>query len=273
MRFSLLDFIWIGREQRHVQRNPLARLFYTLFGALSTHARVRIGATLAAIERLPLPDTARVLEAGSGWGYAILNLARRHPRWQCVGVEVLPGDVEKSRRIAEAEGLTNTRFVPASLTEHDEPADTYDLILSGDVLEHIVEDHLVVAHLYRWLRPGGWLVLHLPKRGRLARRFFPMFRHYQVHDHVREEYTEDEIRRLLTQAGFAIHRVDYTFGPLGELAFELNQLFWTQPPLRFLFALQTFPVALLLACLDFLLPKSSGNAFLVVAYKPRPFGN
>ena len=273
MSFSLLDFVWIAREQRHIQRNPLARLFYTLFGGLSTHARIRIGAVLRAVEELPLPDHARVLEAGSGFGYAILALARRHPRWDCTGVEINPTDVANSQRIAQAEGLGNTRFVAASLVSHDEPAEGYDLILSGDVLEHIVEDHVVVANLYRWLKPGGWLVLHLPKRGRLARRFFPMFRGYTVHDHVREEYTEDEIRRLLAGAGFALHRLDYTFGPLGELSFELNQLFWRQRPLRFLFALQTFPVALLLAYLDFLLPKQDGNAFLVVAYKPRPFGN
>ena len=273
MSFSFLDFVWIAREQRHIQRNPLVRLFYTLFGGLSTHARIRIGSVLRAIEELRLADTARVLEAGSGFGYAVLNLARRHPTWDCTGVEINPQDVENSRRIAQAEGLANTRFVCASLVTHEEPADRYDLILSGDVLEHIVEDDLVVANLYRWLKPGGWLVLHLPKRGRLAWRFFPVFKGYTVHDHVREEYTESEIRHLLSHAGFAIQRIDYTFGPLGELAFELNQLFWQQRPLRFLFALLTFPVALLLAYLDFLFPKSCGNAFLVVAYKPRPFGN
>lgn len=268
MTITLTDFVTIGREQRHAQRNPAARAFYTALGPLSTHARIRVGSVLRAIEDLRLPETATVLEAGSGRGYAILNLARRHPGWACTGVELDPAFVDSSRRIAAAEGLDNVRFVAASLVDHQEPVAAYDLILSGDVLEHIVEDEAVIASMYRWLKPGGRLVLHLPKRHQIAQRWFPSFHRYLVHDHVRDEYTEAEIRDKLGRAGFRIVSITPTFGPPGELAFELNQLYWDRPLLRLPIALATLPIALPLAYLDFKLPKQQGNCFLVEAYKP-----
>lgn len=267
MSVSFLDFLYIGREQRHVQRNPLARLFYTLFGLLSTHARVRVGHVLAAVDRLPLPPSARVLDAGSGYGYTVFALARRHPSWRVTGVEIDTGHVRDGRHIAQVEGLTGTSLVQGNLVEHSEPPATYDLIVSGDVLEHIVEDELALRRLYTWLKPGGWLVLHLPKRHQLAQRWLPAFRRYLVHDHVRDEYTEDEIRNKLGRTGFVLHSLTYSFGPAGELAFELNQMWWDRPVLRSFFALLTFPLALALAYLDLRLPQSGGNAFVIVARK------
>lgn len=268
MSLSFLDYMYIGREQRHAQRNPAFKAFYTALGPLSTHARIRVGHVLRAVEGLPLTPAAAVLEAGSGRGYAILNLAQRHPGWRCVGVEMEPAFVADSRRIIEAEGLTNVRLSVDNLVTHAESPASFDLILSGDVLEHIVEDEVVLANMYRWLRPGGWLVLHLPKRHQVAQRFFPRFRRFEVHDHVRDEYTEAEIRDKLPRAGFDILSISGTFGPPGELAFELNMLYWDRPALRYAVALATFPVSLGLAYMDYARPPREGNAFLIVARKP-----
>ncbi len=267
MSLSFLDFVYIGREQRHVQHNPLARLFYTLLGPLSAHARIRVANVVRAVERLGLPNDARLLDAGSGYGYTVCQLARRHPDWVCVGVELEARHVENGQGIAHAEGLAHTCFVCDSLVSHDEPPAHYDVIVSGDVLEHIVEDETVLGNLYRWLKPGGWLVLHLPLRHQLQRRIFPQFERHIIADHVRDEYTEAEIRDKLTRAGFTVVSLRPTFGPLGELAVELNLMFWTVPPLRLLAALLTFPLTVPLAYLDFVTPKRRGNGMLIQAYK------
>lgn len=268
MFLSFRQFLHIGREQRHVQRNPLAALFYTLLGPLSIHARLRVSNMIRAAELLNLPDQIRVLDAGSGYGYTIVHLARRHPGWQCRGVELEARHVADGRRIAEAEGLGNLSFVCASLVTHVETPNSYDLIVSGDVLEHIVEDEQALANMRHWLRPGGWLILHLPLRHQLQQRIFPHFHRHTIADHVRDEYTEDEIRDKLSRAGFHVKRLVYSYGILGELAIELNWFFWSNTPLRLLTALLTLPVTLPLAYLDFKLPKQRGNGLLIEAYKP-----
>lgn len=45
------------------------------------------------------------------------------------------------------------------------PADSFDLILSHEVLEHVQDDRQAVQEMVRALRPGGRLVLFCPNRG------------------------------------------------------------------------------------------------------------
>lgn len=45
------------------------------------------------------------------------------------------------------------------------PENTFDLILSHEVLEHVNDDQAVIREIVRVLRPGGRLVLFCPNRG------------------------------------------------------------------------------------------------------------
>lgn len=45
------------------------------------------------------------------------------------------------------------------------PADSFDLILSHEVLEHVQDDRMAIQEMVRTLRPGGRLVLFCPNRG------------------------------------------------------------------------------------------------------------
>lgn len=45
------------------------------------------------------------------------------------------------------------------------PADSFDLILSHEVLEHVQDDQAAIREMVRTLRPGGRLVLFCPNRG------------------------------------------------------------------------------------------------------------
>ena len=45
------------------------------------------------------------------------------------------------------------------------PADSFDLVLSHEVLEHVADDRQAVLEIVRTLKPGGRLVLFVPNRG------------------------------------------------------------------------------------------------------------
>jgi SAM-dependent methyltransferase len=45
------------------------------------------------------------------------------------------------------------------------PANTFDLVLSHEVLEHVQDDQQAICEIVRTLRPGGRLVLFCPNRG------------------------------------------------------------------------------------------------------------
>jgi SAM-dependent methyltransferase len=45
------------------------------------------------------------------------------------------------------------------------PSETFDLILSHEVLEHVQNDRAAISEMIRVLRPGGCIVLFVPNRG------------------------------------------------------------------------------------------------------------
>jgi SAM-dependent methyltransferase len=98
----------------------------------------------------------RVLENGCGVGMYAAHLA---PSAGCVvGLEY---DFE---RAALAGGM-GVRVVNAAGEHLPFLGQSFDVILSHEVLEHVVDDALAVREMLRVLRPGGRIVLFVPNRG------------------------------------------------------------------------------------------------------------
>jgi len=264
MTLGFGEFWQIGREQWRVQAGIFARLFVRLLGPLGMHARIRSGHVLRTIKGQNLPEDASLLDAGCGHAYTTFWLAQRRPSYRLTGVEIDAALVIANRQIAADLGLEQLVFRHESLERLADTA-AYDLIYSIDVLEHIAADVQTLRRLRRALKPGGRLLLHLPLRHQQQRRIFPSFRRHTIDDHVRDEYTLDEIQAKLAAAGLDLTWHGWGFGPAGELAFKLDYLGWQRAWLRNLLALFTFPLALLLAYLDVRSERQEGNSMLLLA--------
>lgn len=98
----------------------------------------------------------RVFVDGCGLG---TYLSRLTPlARQAVGL-----DIELERTF---EARQNSPQVVCGAGEHlPFAADTFDLILSHEVLEHVQDDAAAIGEIVRTLRPGGRLVLFCPNRG------------------------------------------------------------------------------------------------------------
>lgn len=241
-------------------------LFRQIFGLTSIHTRIR---ALHLFQRLT-GDILEgpVLEVGFGDGYLLLTLARLHPRTAFEGWEMTAGQVENARRRARAAGLSNVTFSQVDLTAApDPPMSRYGCVYSVDVLEHIPDDALAVRRMGELLRPGGRLVIHVPRRRSQQRRFLPGFAGHSDPGHVREEYTPEELLRLVDQAGLEALDMFDTFGTFGELAFELNSLFWKWRPVDSVWRSLTLPFLLPLGIWDAASPLSWGNSMLLVSVK------
>jgi SAM-dependent methyltransferase len=76
--------------------------------------------------------------------------------------------------------------------------DAFDCILAFDVLEHIEHDRIVMSELLRVLAPGGTLWFSTPARDT---QFWPPFIHAYANrafGHVRNGYTVEQFRALLS---------------------------------------------------------------------------
>lgn len=72
-------------------------------------------------------------------------------------------DIEFPRTL---DAIQKTPRVVCGVGEHlPFPDNSFDLILSHEVLEHVQDDGLVVKEIVRTLKPGGRLVLFCPNRG------------------------------------------------------------------------------------------------------------
>lgn len=264
---TLLEFLRLGHEQCIVYSNPLVRLFSRYFGPLGVHTRIRNAHVLRVIEQLSLPSGARVLDAGCGRAYAAFWLARHHPDWEIWGIDIDSEVIEGNQRAALAFGLRNLRFQKGDVMSLDMSA-PFDLIFSIDVLEHLADDMMALRSWRQALKASnqpGWLVLHLPLRHQMQKRVFPVFKNHIISDHLRDEYTEEEITIKLTQVGYVVRSVTYGFGFWGELAFELNNLFWERPWLRIILAFLTFPFSILSGYIDCQSSINHGNSLILVA--------
>jgi SAM-dependent methyltransferase len=113
----------------------------------------RLGMILrAADERLG----GRVLENGCGVGMYVRHLAPYAA--QVIGLEY---DFERAAEAGkQAANITN------AAGEHlPFPAESFTLILSHEVLEHVQDDRLAVEEMVRVLQPGGRIILFVPNRG------------------------------------------------------------------------------------------------------------
>jgi SAM-dependent methyltransferase len=107
----------------------------------------------AQLDQLPLPQGARVLDAGCGSGRTLQELVD-YGTVQGVELDTEAAEVARSRGHGEV--------LVGRLEELPFPEATFDLITCLDVIEHTPDDRATLAELRRVCRPGGWLLVTVP---------------------------------------------------------------------------------------------------------------
>lgn len=263
--FSFIEFLKLGREQSHATDSFLKKSFFSIFGSLQINPRIRGGRIISEIYYLKIPKNPILLEAGFGAGQTIFALAQNFPNWNFVGYEINKKFVDKAKQIKNGLKATNVTITEKNLEDMDDE-NSFDIIYSCDVLEHIRDDVKVINNFKTALKPNGILLLHLPLRYESCRRIFPWFKHYDTEDHVRDEYLPHEIKYKLEESGFHVDFIHYGYGLLkGELAFEINNFINKNKLLLVMSQLFSFPLSILLGYFDVKSPPSLGNSLVIRA--------
>ncbi|EMD36434.1 hypothetical protein CERSUDRAFT_84587 [Gelatoporia subvermispora B] len=99
----------------------------------------------------------RILDIGCGPGTITIGLAQRVPQGEVIGVENLPEILEQARSIAAAEGVTNVKFELADLKALPYPDDSFDIVHSHQVLQHVDDPVSAFKEMRRVTKPGGYI--------------------------------------------------------------------------------------------------------------------
>lgn len=247
----------------------LERLYVRLFGVPVLGLRVRAGYVVPLLRELRGaggPDISAVADAGCGRGLFTAAAARVFDRARVVGFDIDREQVARNLVMARRAGLGNLRFEVRDLAELDSE-EAFDVVLSVDNLEHLEDDRGQCRRFFRALRPGGWLVVHVPHE---TRNLFGWRREnfMEIEGHVRPGYTREGLGALLGGAGLEVVRSGYSYDSLETLANDLSFLVTGGRERRKgLYAL-VFPFLLALAHLGGSRPPREGSGLWAVARRP-----
>jgi 2-polyprenyl-3-methyl-5-hydroxy-6-metoxy-1,4-benzoquinol methylase len=157
----------------------------------------------------------RVLEVGCSSGYLARPLRERGNT--IVGVELDPQAAREAEQWCERVIVGDVESAVLPL----EPA-SFDVVLCGDVVEHLRDPVTVLARLRPLLRPGGALVLSTPNIANWAMRLSLLAGRWRYTDrgfldrtHV-HFFTRATLVEAVEGAGYRVRRVDFTVPVPGD---------------------------------------------------------
>lgn len=254
-----------------VARNVfLRRIFYRLLDIMflrSWHVRKSVKSLYSSSESL------NIFDAGMGFGQYSYFMAKRFRGSRIFGVDVKDEQVEDCNYFFEKRGFKNVKFEVADLTKINYNNE-YDFILNVDVMEHIVEDELVLKNFANALKKGGRLLINTPSDlgGSDA---------HDEHDesfieeHARNGYSKEDITAKLERAGLKVTHFKYTYGKYGTISWRfgikypiliagVSKLLILMLPFYYFF---TIWFVLILMWLDTKTDNEAGTGIVVVAEK------
>ncbi|MCX8560348.1 methyltransferase domain-containing protein [Mycolicibacterium mucogenicum] len=146
-----------------------------------------------------VPAHSDVIEVGSGRAALIRDLVRSGHR--CVATEISPE--RGSKHLAESDGL-QWHITDGIHLASFEPDDSFDVVISTQVIEHFHPDDLLVhfQNARRILRPGGRYLFDTPHRSSGPHDLSRVFHYERAQFMHLKEYTHDELASTLKAAGF-----------------------------------------------------------------------
>jgi SAM-dependent methyltransferase len=220
------------------------------------------------------PGNASVLDAGSGFGQYTWRMSKMNSGWRIKAIDINGEHVGDCNIFFKKSGLSErVVFETGDLTALTDQ-NTYNIILSVDVMEHIEDDVKVFRNFYNSLRNEGILLISTPS-DRGGSDVHNEEEASFIDEHVRDGYSIKDITEKLTLAGFRNIEAGYTYGKPGNISWRLSMkypvkmlnlsyVFFLVLPFYYLIC---FPVSLILNFFDLYLTHRTGTGLLVTAIK------
>lgn len=134
------------------------------------------------------------LEVGCGSGFVLSGISNQMPNMELSGCDFFEEGLEfASKRVPSARLLqADARMLPFD--------NEFDVVGSFDVLEHIVEDEVVLSNMYRALKPNGCILLAVPQHQFLYNQYDKRCCH-------KRRYGRKELVDKVRRAGFNVQCV------------------------------------------------------------------
>lgn len=173
------------------------------------------------------------LDAGCGNGASLLQLAMEFR--MCHGVDANSEYIEQFRRAVEERAFANCTAATDDLCNTAIVPESFDRVISFEVIEHLPDERAGVRSLYRVLKSGGQIAVSVPNKWWIFEThgtWLPLLPWHRVpfvswlpaplHSRIAKAriYTKRRITALLSEAGFYVTNVVYVTAPMDRLTFR-----------------------------------------------------
>ena len=214
-----------------------------------------------------------ILDAGMGFGQYSYYLSGINPKWTIKAVDVKEEQVADCSRFFKKVKRNNVHFSVEDLTVFKQE-NSFDLVLSVDVMEHILEDVQVFKNFHASLKSGGMLLISTPSDQGGSDVHSDGETSF-IEEHVRDGYNAKDIADKLKSAGFSKAEVRYSYGTPGKISWKLSmkypilmlgksKLFYLILPVYYLI---TYPFSFVLNYMDTHMDHPTGTGLIVKAWK------
>jgi len=152
------------------------------------------------------PGTLRICDFGCGRGWLAGEMTKFG---NVVGVDLSPEGVELAQK-----AWPNVRFEVGDVTKW-RPGYEFDLVVSSEVLEHIVDKRSFVETVCAILRPGGYVILTTPNK-RMQHRF------HQTHQIIEDWTTTHQLKNLFLSKFIVLRHETFVYDFSHEGLFRIT---------------------------------------------------
>ncbi len=175
-----------------------------------------------------LKADSKILEIGCGIGTIVQKLSEK-------GYDVIGGDISSQAVEYGRQKYTGIKLQVEAGQKLTCADNTFDIVLSFDLFEHIAETDMHLSEVSRVLRPGGYYLFQTPNK--YSNTIFFMlskktFKRQQAHPSL---HTPRQLRRRLAKHGFearfikmntvtefVLNKLKKTFGPVSYIFKYIN---------------------------------------------------
>ena len=206
-----------------------------------------------------------IYDAGAGFGQYTYWLSSKSDQWNITAIDVKDEQVADCNAFFSKIGRTQVKFEVGDVTKFTK-ADTYELVVCVDVMEHILEDEAALRCYSTSLKNGGMLIISTPS-DQGGSDVHEEGEGSFIEEHVRDGYNIDDIRAKCLRNGFTKVEARYSYGSPGKISWKLSmkwpllmlqtsKLFFILLPFYYVIA---YPIAFVLNMLDVRMKHSTGT--------------
>lgn len=157
------------------------------------------------------PETALILDAGTGTARIPIIICQRRPQWQIIGIDLAQSMLEIGRKNVEQSGLQQQiKLELVDAKQMPYPDTHFDMVISNSIIHHLPNPLPFLQEIKRVLKPNGAIFIRDLLRPLTAEIVEGIVKKYAAdcnehqtmlfRDSLYAAFTLDEIQELMKQA-------------------------------------------------------------------------